>query len=55
MDMLCMISHLTPLCTSCIAIMLVFDTCIFAIEHAEEGREEPPEPAPVEGTDYEQD
>jgi hypothetical protein len=35
--------------------MLVSHTCIFAIEQAEQGREEPPEPAPVEGGDYEQD
>jgi hypothetical protein len=26
-----------------------------AIDHAEQGRVEPPEPAPVEGADYEQD
>jgi hypothetical protein len=26
-----------------------------AIDHAEQGRMEPPEPAPVEGADYEQD
>jgi hypothetical protein len=25
------------------------------IDHAEQGRMEPPEPAPVKGTDYEQD
>jgi hypothetical protein len=55
MDRLCMIMHLTTICTPCIAIMLVSHTCIFAIEHAEPGHEEPPEPAPVEGGDYEQD
>jgi hypothetical protein len=31
----------------------VSHTCIFAINHAEQGRAEPPEPALVEGTDYE--
>jgi hypothetical protein len=30
-------------------------TCIFAIDHAEVGREEPPEPAQVEGVNTEQD
>jgi hypothetical protein len=35
--------------------MLVTHACTFAIDHAEQGRVEPPEPAPVEGTDYEQD
>jgi hypothetical protein len=28
---------------------------MFVIDHAEQGRAEPPEPAPVEGADYEQD
>jgi hypothetical protein len=46
--------HIT-LCTPYIAFMLVSHTCIFMIDHAEQGRVEPPEPAPVEGTDYEQD
>ncbi len=35
--------------------MLVAHDCIFEIDHAEQGRVEPPEPAPVEGADYEQD
>jgi hypothetical protein len=39
----------------CIAFMLVANAYIFAIDHAEEGHVEPPEPAPVEGADYEQD
>jgi hypothetical protein len=34
--------------------MLVSHTCIFVIDHTEQGRAEPPEPAPVEGADYEQ-
>jgi hypothetical protein len=29
--------------------------CIFAIDHTEHGREEPPEPALVETADFEQD
>jgi hypothetical protein len=45
----------STLCTPCIAFILVSDTCIFAIDHAEQGREELPEPAPVEGANIEQD
>jgi hypothetical protein len=55
MDRLSMVMHLTTLCAPCIAIMLVSHTCIIAIGHAEPGHEEPPEPAPVEGGNYEQD
>jgi hypothetical protein len=33
----------------------VAHVCIIVICHEEQGLEEPPEPAPVEGTDYEQD
>jgi hypothetical protein len=39
----------------CVTFMLVSHTCIFTIDHVEQGRVEPPESAPVEGTDYEQD
>jgi hypothetical protein len=35
--------------------MLVSRICIFVIDHVEQGRAEPLEPAPVEGADYEQD
>jgi hypothetical protein len=35
--------------------MLVSHTCTFAIDHAEQGRVEPPKPTPVEGADHEQD
>jgi hypothetical protein len=35
--------------------MLASHTCTFAIDHVEQGRVEPPELAPVEGADYEQD
>jgi hypothetical protein len=36
-------------------IYIVAHGCIFVIDHVEQGRVEPPEPAPVEGADYEQD
>jgi hypothetical protein len=52
---LCISMHLISLCTLCIAFMLMTHTCIFVIDHVEEERVEPPEPAPVEGADYEQD
>jgi hypothetical protein len=55
MDKLYVIMQHTTLYTLCIAFMLVSHTCIFAIDHAEQGHAEPPEPAPVEGADYEQD
>jgi hypothetical protein len=35
--------------------MLVAHTCTFAKDHVELGRVEPPEPAPVETADYEQE
>jgi hypothetical protein len=47
--------HLTALCTPCIALVFMAHTCIFAIDHAEHGLEEPLEPAPVETADFEQD
>jgi hypothetical protein len=52
---LCMIMHHGTLCTTYIVFMLVSRTCIFVVDHAEQGREEPPEPAQVEGANYEQD
>jgi hypothetical protein len=52
---LCISVHLIILCISCIAFMLVAHGCTFAIDPAEQGRVEPPEPAPVETADYEQD
>jgi hypothetical protein len=55
MGKLCIIMQHTTLCTLCIAFMLVFHTYIFVIDHTEQGHVEPPEPAPVEGADYEQD
>jgi hypothetical protein len=48
MGKLFMIMHLTTLCTQCTAFMLVAHACIIAIDHEEQGLEEPPEPAPVE-------
>jgi hypothetical protein len=44
--------HIT-LCTLCIAFLLVSYTCIFTIDHTEQGHEEPPEPASVEGANIE--
>jgi hypothetical protein len=35
--------------------MLVTHTWIFALDHTEQGRVEPPEAAPVGDADYEQD
>jgi hypothetical protein len=55
MGKLCISMHLITLCTPCIAFMLVAHACIFVIDHVEQGRVEPPEPAPVETADYEQD
>jgi hypothetical protein len=52
---LCISMHLIALCTPCITFMLAAHTCLFAIDHVEQGRVEPLEPAPVEGADYEQD
>jgi hypothetical protein len=43
------------LCTPCNTIMLVSHTCILAIGHEKQGLEEPPEPAPVEAGNHEQD
>jgi hypothetical protein len=55
MDMLCMIMQHITLCTPCIAFILVSHTCIFALDHAEQGPEETPEPTQVEGVNPEQD
>jgi hypothetical protein len=55
MGKLCISMHLITLCTLCIEFMLVAHTCIFVIDHVEQGRVEPLEPAPVEGANYEQD
>jgi hypothetical protein len=52
---LLMIMHLIILCTSCIAFMLVSQTYVFEIDPAEQGHEKPPEAAPVEGTNTEQE
>jgi hypothetical protein len=55
MDKLWISMHLITLCISCITFMLVAHICIFAIDHVEQGRVEPPKPAPVETADYKQD
>jgi hypothetical protein len=52
---LCISIYHTTLCTPCITFMLVSHTYIFAIDHTKQGRVKPPESAPIEGTDYEQD
>jgi hypothetical protein len=51
----CMIIQHTPLCTPCIASMLVSHTYIFTIDHTDQGHKEPPEPAQVEDANTEQD
>jgi hypothetical protein len=48
------IQHIT-LCTSCIAFILVSHMGIFAIGHTEQGPEETPEPAQVEGVNPKQE
>jgi hypothetical protein len=55
MGKLCLSMHLITLYTSCIALVFMAHTCIFAIDHTEHELEEPPEPAPVETADFEQD
>jgi hypothetical protein len=48
-----MFMHRQAYYTPCVAYMLASHTCTFTIDHAEQGRVEPPEPAPVEAADYE--
>jgi hypothetical protein len=55
MGKFCMTMHLTTLYTPCNPFMLVAHTCIIAIGYEEQGLEEPPEPAPVEAGNHEQD
>jgi hypothetical protein len=52
---LLMIMQHIILCTSCIAFMLVSHTCIFTIDPTEQRHEEPPEAAPVKGTNTKQE
>jgi hypothetical protein len=52
---LLMSMHHIILCSTCIAFMLVSHTCIFVIDHAEQGHEEPPESTQVEGANFEQE
>jgi hypothetical protein len=52
--LLMIIQHIT-LCISCIVFILMSHTCIFAIDHVEQGHEQPSEPATVEDTNPEQD
>jgi hypothetical protein len=50
-----MITQYIILCTPCIEFMLVSHTCIFAIDHTEQGHEELPEPAQFEGANSNQE
>jgi hypothetical protein len=43
------------ICTLCTAFTLVSHSLCIAIDYVEQGREEPPEPAPVKDTDPVQD
>jgi hypothetical protein len=52
---LLMIMQYIILCTTCIAILLVSHTCIFVIDHAEQGPEDPPELAQVEDANAEKE
>jgi hypothetical protein len=54
MGKLCVSMYFTAQCSPCIVVMLVAHTYTFAIDHVKQGRVEPPEPAPVKITDYEQ-
>jgi hypothetical protein len=55
MVMILMIMQHITLFTLCIAFILVSHTCIFTIDHTEQEHEEPPEPAPIEGANTEQE
>jgi hypothetical protein len=55
MDKLHMIIQHSTFCTPCIAFILMSHTCIFMIDHAEQGHEEPSEPAPLEGANIEKE
>jgi hypothetical protein len=55
MGNLCISMHFTTHYAPCIEFMLVAHTYTFAIDPADLGRVEPPEPARVETADYEQD
>jgi hypothetical protein len=52
---LCISMHFTARCTPSIAFRLVTHDCTFVIDHVEQGRVEPLEPAAVEIADFEQD
>jgi hypothetical protein len=53
-EFLTIMQHIT-LCIPCIAFILMSHTCIFLIDHVEQGHEEPSEPALVEDANPEQD
>jgi hypothetical protein len=52
---LLMIMHHITLCTLCITFIWVSHTCILTIDHVEQERKEPPEPAPVKDANPERD
>jgi hypothetical protein len=52
--LLMIMQHIT-LCIPCIAFMLLSFSSIFAIDHAEQGHEEPPKPGQVESADIDQE
>jgi hypothetical protein len=52
-NVLMIMQHIAP-CILCIALLSVSHTNAFVIDHAEQGPEEPPEPAQVEDTNPEQ-
>jgi hypothetical protein len=47
--------HHIALCTPCIALLLVSDTCALALDPAEHGPEEPQEPAQAEEPNSDQE
>jgi hypothetical protein len=51
---LIVMQHIT-FCTPCTVFMLVSHTCVFVIDHAKQGHEEPLEPTQVEGANFEQE
>jgi hypothetical protein len=53
-NVIMIMQHIAP-CILCIALLSVSHTYAFVIDHAEQGPEEPPEPAQVEDTNPEQE
>jgi hypothetical protein len=55
MSRILLIMHHIALYTPCIALLLVFDTCVFVIDPTEQEPEELQEPAQAEETNPEQE